>query len=503
MCPIKHFKDPLGKGWEADSTAEFKAASTVSRPLPRIVIAGTQSGTGKTSLSLALVASLKRSGLRVQSFKIGPDFLDPSYLTLASERPCYNLDGWMTRKEYVLELFSRTTKDADIAVIEGVMGLFDGSDPGSSEGSTAEMARWLDAPVLLVVNVHGMARSLSAVVKGCVEFERDLKVAGIIANHSGSDRHKDGLAQSLKSANLPPLIGAIPRGAFPTLPSRHLGLVTADPQNLPTRILEVLADTLEQSVSVDTVLQIARNASPLSVTESEQEARPCSKCVSIGVAYDRAFHFYYPDNLDELKSRGGNLIFFSPLRDTKLPGGIDALYFGGGYPEEFAEPLAENREMQEAVRQFARRGLPLYAECGGLMYMTQGIETTQGKRYPMVGLLPVWSRMFNRLKSLGYVEVTLTTNSLWGEKGALLRGHEFHYSELIGPLSDDSRWTPAYRIKRRRSEKILSEGFQQNSVLASYVHLHWASRPGNVETFINHCGRDSSRNAGVFTAISP
>jgi len=459
----------------------------MSQPMPRIIIAGTQSGTGKTSLSLALVASLKRRGFRIQTFKIGPDFLDPSYLTLASERPCYNLDGWMTRREYVLELFHRTTKDADIAVIEGVMGLFDGSDPENSEGSTAEIARWLDAPVLLLVNVHGMARSLSAVVKGCVEFERDLKIAGVIANHSGSDHHKGWLAQSLESASLPPLLGAIPRGAFPTLPSRHLGLTTADPQNLPPEILRDLADVLDQHLSVDAVVQIARNASPLSVTELARKAKPRPKPISIGVAYDMAFHFYYPDNLDELKLQGCNLILFSPLHDRKLPEEIDALYFGGGYPEEYAETLAENREMQEAVRRFARRGLPLYAECGGLMYLTQGIETAQRKRYPMVGLLPVWSRMLNRLKSLGYVEVTLIDNSLWGERGTLLRGHEFHYSELVGFPQRDPLWTPVYRIKRRRSEIIFTEGFQQRNVLASYVHLHWASRPQNVETFIDQC----------------
>lgn len=490
MLPIKHFKNPLGKGGDVHPTAEFDAKLTLSRSMPRIIIAGTQSGTGKTCLSLALVASLKRRGLRIQTFKIGPDFLDPSYLTVASGRPCYNLDGWMTRKEYVLGLFGRTTKDADIAVIEGVMGLFDGSDPGNSEGSTAEMARWLDAPVLLVVNVHGMARSLSAVVKGCVEFEGDLKIAGIIANHSGSDHHKDWLIQSLKSSSLPPLLGAIPRGAFPTLPSRHLGLITADSQNLPPKILEELAVVLEQHISVDAILRIAKNAPPLSFTEPDREVRPRSKRVSIGVACDRAFHFYYPDNLDELNLRGCDLILFSPLQDRKLPEEMDALYFGGGYPEEYAETLAENREIQEAVRQFARRGLPLYAECGGLMYLTQGIETTQGKRYPMVGLLPVWSRMLNRLKSLGYVEVTLTHNSLWGERGAVLRGHEFHYSELAGPPQDNPLWTPVYRIKRRRSEKIFAEGFQQKNILASYVHLHWASQPQTIQTFVNHCGAE-------------
>ena len=471
----------------------------MSQRIPRIIIAGTQSGTGKTSLSIALVASLKRKGLQVQTFKIGPDFLDPSYLTLASGRPCYNLDGWMTRKEYVLELFSRAAKDADIAVIEGVMGLFDGSDPESPEGSTAEMARWLDTPVLLVVNVHGMARSLSAVVKGCVEFEPGFKIAGVIANNGGSDHHKDWLTQSLKSASLPPLLGAIPRGSFPILPSRHLGLTTADPQSLPSRTVEELADVLEKNFSVDAVMEIAKNASPLSVTGSGREANPRPRRVSIGVAYDRAFHFYYPDNLDELKSRGCDLIFFSPLQDTKLPEGIDALYFGGGYPEEYAERLSENREMQEAVRQFAGRGRPLYAECGGLMYLTQGIETIRGERYSMVGLLPVWSRMLNRLKSLGYVEVTLTDNSLWGDRGSVLRGHEFHYSELIGPPLDDPRWAQVYRIKRRRSEKTMTEGFQRNNILTSYIHLHWASQPRNVESFVNQCGANPVRNVGVVT----
>jgi cobyrinic acid a,c-diamide synthase len=250
--------------------------------VPRIVIAGIQSGTGKTSLALALVASLKRRGLRVQTFKVGPDFLDPSYLTLASGRPCYNLDGWMTRREYVLELFYRTTKDVDMAVIEGVMGLFDSSDPSTSEGSTAEMARWLDAPVLLVVNVHGMARSLAAIVKGCVEFDRDLRIAGIIANHSGSDHHRDWLTQSLGSAYLPPVLGAIPRGAFPTLPSRHLGLVTADPQRLPSSAFEELADALEKHLSLETIMQIARSAPFLSVPKPASEVNPAPRVKTRG-----------------------------------------------------------------------------------------------------------------------------------------------------------------------------------------------------------------------------
>jgi cobyrinic acid a,c-diamide synthase len=457
----------------------------MSKAIPRIIIAGTQSGTGKTSLTLALIASLKRKGLRIQTFKVGPDFLDPSYLSVASERPCYNLDGWMSHKNYALELFCRKTMDADIAVVEGVMGLFDGSDPSTSEGSTAEMALWLDAPVLLIVNVHGMARSLSAIVKGCVEFERNLKIAGIIANHTGSDHHKNWLAQSLESASLPPLLGAIPRGALPILPSRHLGLITADSQNLPPRVLEEFADVFEKYISPDTILRIARNASSLSIQEPVVEDKPCRKRISVGLAYDRAFHFYYPDNLDELQSRGCDLIRFSPLEDRKLPEGLNGLYLGGGYPEEYAEALSDNQEMQQAIRQYAGRGFPVYAECGGLMYLTRGIETTKGKRYPMVGLLPVWSRMLDRLKSLGYVEVTLVQNSLWGESGAVFRGHEFHYSELTEPLQDDALWASVYRVKHRRSKTISLEGFQQKKVLASYVHLHWASKPDGIANFIS------------------
>jgi cobyrinic acid a,c-diamide synthase len=278
---------------------------------------------------------------------------------------------------------------------------------------------------------------------------------------------------------------------LPPLPSRHLGLVTADPQTLSLRILEEFADTFEKHVSLDTLLQITKSASPLPALEAIPEVKPCRKRVSIGLAYDKAFHFYYSDNLDELKLRGCDLIRFSPLEDKELPKDLDALYLGGGYPEEFAEALADNQEMKEAVRQFAGRGLPVYAECGGLMYLTLGIETTSGNRHPMVGLLPVWSRMLDRLKSLGYVEVTLRQNSLWGESGAVFRGHEFHYSELTESLDDDPLWTPVYTVQHRRSKTISLEGFQQNKILASYVHLHWASQPEAMENFIVRCGANS------------
>ena len=457
-----------------------------------MVIAGTHSGVGKTSLTLGLVASLKRRGFRVQTFKVGPDFLDPSYLATASGRPCYNLDGWMTSKEYVLELFDRTTRDADIAVIEGVMGLFDGAHPVTSEGSTGEIARWLEAPVLLVVNAHGMGRSLAALAKGYVEMEPDVRIAGIIANHIGSDRHRLSIAQSLESTFLPPLIGAIPRGILPSLPSRHLGLVTADSRTLSPIILDGMAGAVEKHLSMDALIRTAKDSPSLSVREDHFSPIPCRKRFPVGVAFDEAFHFYYPDNLEALEARGCDLIRFSPLRDRKLPAGLTGLYFGGGYPEEYAEDLESNESMRESVRNFASRGTrPVYAECGGLMYLSQGIETHDGRSHSMVGLLPVRSRMFDRLRSLGYVEVTLREKSLWGAEGAKLRGHEFHYSELTGNPLSQGDWKPVYQIARRHSQGQAVEGFQRGEILASYIHLHWASRPHAMETFMARLGANS------------
>ena len=258
-------------------------------PCPRIVIAGTNSGVGKTSVTLALVSALRKRGLRVQTFKVGPDFLDPTYLTLASGRPCYNLDGWMTSKAYVHSLFLEKAASADVAVIEGVMGLFDGSDPVDSTGSTAEIAAWLDAPVLLVVNAHGVARSLAALVKGYTEFDPALTIAGIVANHCGSERHGELLEESLKAFGLPPAVAAVPRSAFPELPSRHLGLVTADARNVPEQLLEALGEALERHGRVDEILRIARSAPAISKTSAPREQGGQGNTAAAGAGLRRGF----------------------------------------------------------------------------------------------------------------------------------------------------------------------------------------------------------------------
>jgi len=452
---------------------------------PRIVIAGTHSGVGKTSVTLAVVAALRKRGYRVQTFKVGPDFLDPSYLAMASGMPCYNLDGWMSGRDYVCRLFARVSERADISVIEGVMGLFDGADPDNSEGSTAEIARWLDAPVLLVADVYGIARSIAAVVKGYTDFEPGLKIAGVIANRCGSEGHALWLSESLTAASLPPLAGAIPMDGFPHLPSRHLGLVTADTVNLSRSVLDELADSFENHASVDAVVATARNAPFLEVKSVISLPPKQSKRISIGVAHDAAFHFYYRDFFDELEMLGCMLKFFSPISDIRLPEGIDALYIGGGYPEEHAESLAANEEMRSDIRKFSSSGRPVYGECGGLMYLSRVLETKDGNKYPMVGMIPASTRMLDRLKSLAYVDVTLNADSLWGIRGATLRGHEFHYSELTADPTENTEWTTVYTLKRRRSADTIQEGIHRGNILASYVHLHLASRPEALRYFIN------------------
>jgi cobyrinic acid a,c-diamide synthase len=467
----------------------------VTVPCPRIVIAGTNSGVGKTSVTLALVSALRKRGLRVQTFKVGPDFLDPTYLTLASGRPCYNLDGWMTNKAYVHSLFLEKAANADVAVIEGVMGLFDGSDPVDSTGSTAEIATWLDAPVLLVVNAHGVARSLAALVKGYTEFDPALTIAGIVANHCGSERHGELLEESLKAFKLPPAVAAVPRSAFPDLPSRHLGLVTADARNVPVQLLEALGEALERHGRVDEILRIARSATAISKTSAPLEKADTATRLRLGLAYDAAFHFYYRDNLEALEAHGCELVLFSPLQDKVLPEGLDGLYVGGGYPEEYAEALARNTAMLESVRRFAGEGKLVYAECGGLMYLAQGIECGDAARHKLVGLLPQWTRMLDRRKALSYVEVTLTRDSLFGKQGERLRGHEFHYSELLGHTIEDGGWNHPYSAKRRRSDAAVLEGFQRGRTVASYVHAHFASRSSAVMHFVSACAAKSSSGA--------
>ena len=454
---------------------------------PRVMIAAAHSGSGKTTVSIALSRALRRRGMKVATFKAGPDFLDPTHLAKASGRPCYNLDTWMMGKAYVASLLERKSRDADITVIEGVMGLFDGALPDAIEGSSAEVAAVTGTPVLLLVNAHGMSRSISALVKGFSEFDSSVQVKGIIANHVGSASHGDVLSKALCTSGLPELVGAVPRGAFPLLPSRHLGLVTADGEILGEKTLDAFADALLEYADLDMIIDLAKEAGDLKETQSVQPEARSEKAIRLAVAFDEAFHFYYQDTLDALGAAGFELVNFSPLRDSALPQGTVGLFLGGGYPEVFAAELGRNRDMIESVRDAGRSGMPVYAECGGLMYLSEGITDTHGKTHRMCGVLPFATRMLEKRKSLGYVEVELTADSLWGKKNAKVRGHEFHYSELKGEPDQLASIEKVYKLKRRRTGIVDTEGFRKGNVLASYAHLHFASRPEMIQRFFSKC----------------
>ncbi len=454
-----------------------------SLSIPRLLIAGTQSGVGKSSITLALVAALRQRGLTVQTYKVGPDYLDPGHLARVSGRPCYNLDSWMSDHDYLRDLLARTGRDADICLVEGVMGLFDGSSSTGLSGSSAEIAALLDIPVVLVVNSHGMARSVAALVAGYHNFEEQVRLAGVIANRCGSKRHVELLEEALAHAGLPGLVGAIPRDGLPQLSSRHLGLVSADEQQLSDDLINQLALAAERAVNLDLLLVNARTASSLREPSVRQQGEAASPSVRLGVARDAAFQFYYADLFNQLEARGCEPVFFSPLEDGSLPAELDGIYLGGGYPEVYAGKLAANQGMLDAVRAFCASGKPVYAECGGLIYLTQGVEYAE-QHYPLVGELPVWTRMLEKRKTLGYVTATLTANSLFGDASTCFRGHEFHYSELIKEPTGSAGWQSVYQLTQNRGGQSRPEGYQRGNVLASYAHLNLASQPEALDSFV-------------------
>lgn len=465
-------------------TAIAPGASAPSLPsVPRLVVAGTASGVGKTTAVVALARALRARGLRVAVFKCGPDYLDPTYHARAVDGPSQNLDGWMMGRDAVRATFAYASRGADIALVEGVMGLFDGASPTGEEGSTAEVAKWIEAPVALVVDAGGMARSIAAVAHGFVAFDPALRVAAVIANRVGSRGHLDLLRAAQRT---PPVVGGLPRDADHTFPERHLGLRTADEATLPAELLDHWAAQAEGWLGIDALLAIARGAPALAGEALAERAFVPPRC-RIGLARDGAFHFYYADNLRRLEDAGAEIVPFSPVADEALPE-VDGLYFGGGYPEVFAERLADNAPMRDAVRAFAEGGGPIYAECGGLMYLTRAIVTTDGVRRPMVGIVPADAQMRDGLQALGYVEVETQARTILGPAGTRFRGHQFRYSELAPP-PDPSQVDCVYSLRKRRGGETAREGYRAKNVVASYVHAHWASNASVPAAFVEACSR--------------
>ena len=455
-----------------------------------IVIAGVRSGVGKTTIASGIMGALARRGLRVQPFKAGPDYIDPSYHKLACGVPSRNLDTWLLPHPVVTELFHRAAGSADIAVVEGVMGVFDGHSSLDEDGSTAELAKLLDAPVILIADAGKVARSVAAEVLGYQQFDPDLRIAGVILNGVGSERHLEFCQPQIEATTGLPVVGWLPRRDDLVQPERHLGLIPTVEGTVINEWYEALNAQIEQTIDLDAIIRIAgtagrpADAAPLVFPEVSQPRR-----ASIAVAQDRAFSFYYQDSLDLLEAWGAAIVPFSPLDDEALPDGVGGIYLGGGFPELFASELAGNEGMLGSMRAAIDRGISVYAECGGLMYLGRSLSDLDGQQFPMVGAIPVVSSMEGRRLHLGYREVAACGDGPLLSTGEQVRGHEFHWSVLQEP---PDAGTAAYQVVNQERRP---EGFRAGSVWASYIHVHLGSRPGLARRFVDTCEQAANRRS--------
>jgi cobyrinic acid a,c-diamide synthase len=451
-----------------------------------LVIAGERSGVGKTTVTLTLLASLCRRGAVVQSFKVGPDYIDPMFHQRVTNRACRNLDPVLTSPAYVQECFARHSQHSEYTLVEGVMGLFDGvsSSAKSKEeitdfASTAHIARLLDLPVVLVIDCSRLSGSVAAIAHGYCSFDSRIKIAGIVLNRVGSDRHLSLLKDSLKPLQLP-ILGVLRRQDNITIPDRHLGLVPTDELPQLNAVIDRLADLGDTCFDWDKLLPILQSKSfPVSHSPLPIPHSP----IKIAVARDRAFNFYYQDNLELLQNLGAELVFWSPLADAELPKGVQGLYFGGGFPEVFAQQLAENTNARDAVKKVILEGIPTIAECGGLMYLCEQIVDFEGKSWPMAGVLPTSAVMGGRL-TLGYRRAVALQNNLLVNAGTNVYGHEFHRSHL-SPTPHQPLFE-TYRYDCEENMGFEGWGLPAN-IHASYVHQHWGESIEIPQRFLEQC----------------
>ncbi len=447
----------------------------------RIVIAGTGSGVGKTTITIGLMAALQRKGYEVQGFKCGPDYIDPSYHTAVTGRKSRNLDSWMLSEEMVKEVLLRGSDGADISIIEGVMGFFDGRDSLSNEGSTAHISELTQSPVLLIVNCSSMARSAAAIVKGFQSFPHRANIVGVIANRVGSKGHYMLVKQAIEQECGIPVVGYLEKNEELSIPERHLGLVPSVERGELKDFFKNLGDLLDKTVDINQIYELAKAEEIPLPKKSLFSREQGHDSVRIGVAKDEAFNFYYPENLELLEAFGAELIYFSPVKGEELPKDVRGLYIGGGFPEEFAFELADNVEMKQSIYDAVTGGLPTIAECGGFMFLTDQLITSNGQVYPMAGVIPGRVTMQKKLVALGYREIKGMPSNQYVKEGAMARGHEFHYSTYEGPTDIPH----AYKAKGLRGETL--EGYSKGNLMAGYTHLHFGSCPQVVENFISRC----------------
>lgn len=443
--------------------------------IPRIVIAGATSGVGKTSITCSIIYALQKNGFSIQPFKVGPDYIDPSYLSSISKHETYNLDAWLMGEKQLLNSFISNSK-SQISVIEGVMGYYDGFGGNTNFASTHHVASLTESPTVLVLDASKTSRSIAATTLGFLKFHRDSRIVGIILNKIGSKKHELLCRNALEKTKIP-IIGVIPKDPLLNMPSRHLGLIsTQDNKTLKTQI-EKISKIISKYLDIKQIIKIAKN----SIALNKQSKPPHKKIkTTIAVALDTSFNFYYQDNLEALRREGAKLKFFSPVNDNKIPK-CDGLYIGGGFPEILGDSLEKNQNMKKSIKKLSEDNLPIYAECGGLMYLTKSI-LSQNKKYKMIGLFDAETKMTNKMK-LNYTKGKIISKNLISEKLHNFQGHEFHYSEL-NSVSSDSKF--AYTLEIGEGIKNHHDGLIQDNTLASYGHLYFDSS-NYAQIFVQNC----------------
>ena len=474
-------------------------------PIPRIIIAGTTSGVGKTSITLGILYILKNLGFKIQSFKIGPDFIDPSYHHFVTNSPSYNLDSWLMGKKGLINTFEKYTIGKDIAVIEGVMGLFDGAGGKNNFASTAQIAKILNSPIILVIDASKAARSIAAIAYGFMKFEKGLKIKGIILNKISSNRHFNFIKDAFENKIKIPIVGVIYRNQELIFSERHLGLVPREElDDKRRRVILNSAKVLSESLDAEKIVSLIRPRQNETVRKKKIDTgkEQNKQSIKIAVALDESFNFYYQENLDTLQKKGAQLIFFSPLNDPRLPEEVDGIIIGGGFPEILARNLSRNQSMMKAIKKIAESQIPIYAECGGLMYLSKSIKEgpssykndkipeSKGnfnKTYRMIGLIDAITNMTDQL-TLNYTQGKVINESLFGNINRV-RGHEFHFS-VMENISNDSKFS--YYLNKGKGITNQKDGIVVYNTLASYTHLHF-SNTKLPERFILNCKKISRK----------
>lgn len=449
--------------------------------IPRLIISGPHRSSGKTTLSIGLCAALTRAGLTVQPFKKGPDYIDPMWLTAASGRDCRNLDLFMMGEDKIRESFQAASAGAAVSIIEGNMGLYDGMEVDGT-GSTSDMARLLKAPVVLMIDASKMTRSIAPLVNGFNSFEPDITIAGVVLNKVSGPRHEAKLKAAIDRYCGVEVIGAVRRLPEIGIIQRHLGLRPAREDPEAASVVNSIMDIVNDAVDLKKVVSIAESASPLAPVKTD-EVKMAPAAVRLGIAQDRAFTFYYPENIEALQAAGAELVPFSPLTDSSLPP-VNGLYLGGGFPEVFMEELEANRGLRRQIREAVEAGMPVYAECGGLMYLARSMSW-KGANREMVGGIPCDIEMHKKPQGHGYIRLKATGAGGWLEAGTRINAHEFHYSEIVNLGKVDF----AYELLRGRGVDGRHDGIVHKNIVASYAHVHSLGAPGWAKSLVSFVSR--------------